>query len=84
MSEAEIAAVADPGAWSTTFAAAEVAVLQLATALNGGPAPIDPAVIATLRGAYDEQQLAELLAVAGEASFNNRVSNAAKQLLEGP
>lgn len=83
MSEADIDAVARPERWAATFDATEVAVLELATAMNGEPAPLDPAVIETLRAAFDEAQLAELLAVAGEASFNNRVSNAAKHLLRG-
>lgn len=42
---------------------------------------LDPELLTTLRGRFTEPELAELILVAGQANLNNRVGNAAKQLL---
>lgn len=66
------------------FPPAEVAAIELATAMAGPTAtPLVDELIGRLRGHFAEGQLAELLAVAGEANFNNRVGNAAERLLRG-
>lgn len=44
---------------------------------------LDPELIAEMRFHYDEAQLAEIIVLCGQANLNNRVGNAAKQLL-GP
>ena len=79
-----MAALRTPQAWPGTFSEAEVAALELAGAV-AGPAPqkLEAGLIERLRSHFDEIQLAELLAVAGEANFNNRVGNSAVQLLRG-
>ena len=45
--------------------------------------PLAEDLVERLRGHFTESQSAELLAVAGEANFNNRVGNAAERLLRG-
>ena len=45
---------------------------------------LDPELIAELRFHYDEVELAELILVCGQANLNNRVGNAAKQLINLP
>ena len=83
ISDDELAALADPSRWQDVFAPAEVAVLELASLMAGPRQPLEPSLVTRLRDAFDESQLAELVAVAGEANFNNRVGNAATELLRG-
>ena len=63
------------------FDDAERAVLELADAMSGDSSSIDQLLIDELRFHFDEAGLAELILVAGQANLNNRVGNAAKQLL---
>ena len=66
------------------FGAAEHAALKLADAMSGDSShALDPELIDDLRAHYDEEQLAEIVLVAGQANLNNRAGNAAKQVL-GP
>lgn len=57
------------------------ALLRLTDVMCGGAGPLDPGLAAELRGHFGEAELAELILVAGQANLNNRVANAAKQLL---
>ena len=73
-----------PEEWTAVFSPDEIVVLELADALSGdGSHALDSELAQRLRTAYDEEQLAELILVAGQANLNNRGGNAAKQLL-GP
>lgn len=65
------------------FDEASRTALALADALSGPTHALDPALVADLRDHFTEAERAELLLVAGQANLNNRVGNAAKQLL-GP
>ncbi len=47
----------------------------------GPTAQLDPELVDELRFHYSEGELAELILVCGQANLNNRVGNAAKQLL---
>ena len=55
--------------------------LRLADALCGPTHALDPELVSDLRTHFTEVELAELILVAGQANLNNRVGNAAKQLL---
>lgn len=56
-------------------------MLELADAMSGDSSSIDQLLIDELRFHFSEPELAELVLVAGQANLNNRVGNAAKQLL---
>ncbi len=60
-----------------------MAALRLADTMCGETHSLDPDLVTELRAQFDEEQLAELILVAGQANLNNRAGNAAKQLL-GP
>jgi len=82
VSEEQIAALQVPADWDTTFDTATVAALRLADALCGpDSANLDQALVDSLRSHYEEDELAELVLVCGQANLNNRAGNAAKQLL---
>ena len=57
------------------------AALELADAMSGDTASLAGELIDELRFHYSEAELAELILVCGQANLNNRVGNAAKQLL---
>lgn len=59
------------------------AVLRLADALCGDSQALAPELAMDLQAFFSEDELAELILVAGQANLNNRAGNAAKQLL-GP
>lgn len=82
MSDHQIAALDAPLTWADHFDDREIAALRLADAL-AGPASHDlPAdLVALIRRHFTHTQLAELVLVAGQANLNNRVGNAAKQIL---
>ena len=64
------------------FDEAARAALGLADALSGhGSAQLDPDLVGDLRDVFADDELAELILVAGQANLNNRAGNAAKQLL---
>jgi len=73
--------VSTPERWPDVFDEVERAVLGLADAMAGDSSAIAAGLAADLRRHFGEADLAELILVAGQASFNNRVGNAAKQLL---
>lgn len=73
--------MSSPEHWESVFDEVERAVLGLADAMAGDSSAIDPDLASDLRQHFGEADLAELILVAGQASFNNRVGNAAKQLL---
>lgn len=60
----------------------ERAALGLADALSGDrSAHLDADLVRELRAAFTDDELAELILVAGQANLNNRAGNAAKQVL---
>ena len=69
--------------WTEVFTERQVAALRLADTMCGETHSLDPDLVPELRAQFDEEQLAELILVAGQANLNNRAGNAAKQLL-GP
>jgi alkylhydroperoxidase family enzyme len=80
LTDAQIAAIADPAQWAAHFAPAELLALELATRLVNDAHDLGPDLIARLKAHYGEEQLAELLLVAGQANLNNRVNEGAIQL----
>ena len=58
--------------------------LAIADALCGPTHALDGDLIDGAREQFDDLELAELLLVAGQANLNNRVGNAAKQLINLP
>lgn len=56
-------------------------VLELADKMSGDVSSLPSLLIEELRSHFSEAELAELILVAGQANLNNRVGNAAKQLL---
>ena len=73
-----------PALWAEVFDERSQAALRLADALAGpATSALDPALQEELRARFEEREIAELILVAGQANLNNRVGNAAKQLL-GP
>ena len=82
MGDEEIDAVEHPERWAEVFDDAVRAALRLADAVSGdGSARLDPDLIGDLRSVFTDDELAEVILVAGQANLNNRVGNAAKQLL---
>ncbi len=75
-----MAALRDPGLWPTTFAAHEIVLLDLADRLIAQSDDLGPELMGRLREHYDDQQMAEVLLVAGQANMNNRAGEAARQL----
>ena len=80
LTDEQIGALADPARWPGVFDPEEIVALDLATRLCHDSHDLGPELIARVKQHYDERQLAELLLIAGQASLNNRVGNAAKQL----
>lgn len=76
-------ALGEPERWDGVFDAAERSVLELADALTADSANLEPVLVARVREHWSEAQRAEILLVIGEANFNNRAGNGAKQLLGG-
>ena len=82
MTDEQIAALESPEQWGDHFDAREIAALRLADALAGAEShQLGDELVAAAREHYGEAELAELLLVAGQANLNNRVGNAAKQVL---
>jgi len=81
VSDEKINAVQAPDTWADIFDDEERAVLELADAVSGDSSELPPLLIEELRFHFGEAELAELILVAGQANLNNRVGNAAKQLL---
>ena len=57
------------------------AALVFADAMCGETASLSPELVEELRFHFSEVELAELALVCGQANLNNRVGNAAKQIL---
>lgn len=55
--------------------------MTLADAMSGPTASLSAELVEELRFFYTEAELAELILVCGQANLNNRVGNAAKQIL---
>ena len=83
MSDGQVAAVERPDTWAEVFDDRQRAVLRLADAMSRDSHALDPDLVHDLRTHFTEDELAELILVAGQANLNNRAGNAAKQLL-GP
>jgi len=81
VSEAEIEALERPDSWNDVFDDRTRALLHLADAMSADTSTLEAGLITTLRDHFTEAELAELILVAGQANLNNRVGNAAKQLL---
>ena len=82
MTDEQIVALEAPDTWANHFDAAEIAALHLADAMAGADShELGDDLVAEVRAHYTQVQLAELLLVAGQANLNNRVGNAAKQVL---
>ena len=76
----QLAAIGDPSQWEATFSPAEIVALELATRMVDDADKLGPELIARVKEHFSEQQIAELILVAGQANLNNRTGNAAKQL----
>jgi alkylhydroperoxidase family enzyme len=81
MTSEQLAAIEDPAMWEANFSPAEVAALELATRMCDDADNLGAELIARVKEHYSDQQVAELILVAGQANMNNRSGNAAKQLL---
>ena len=81
MTTEQLAAIADPARWAAIFDPTEVVALELATRMCDDADKLGPELIARVKEHYSDQQIAELILVAGQANMNNRTGNAAKQLL---
>ena len=81
MTPEQLAAIGMADQWATTFSPAEVAALELATRMCDDADNLGDELIARVKEHYTDQQIAELILVAGQANMNNRTGNAAKQLL---
>ena len=77
----QLAAIKEPSQWEALFNPAEVAALELATRMCDDADNLGEDLIARIEQHYTNQQIAELILVAGQANMNNRTGNAAKQLL---
>lgn len=80
MTEERIKAIADPAAWQATFTPAEIVLLDLSDRMIAQADDLGAELIGRLREHYEDQQIAEILLVAGQANMNNRAGEAAKQL----
>lgn len=80
LTEAQFAALRDPALWQETFAPQELVLLALADRMIAHADDLGNELIARLREHYTDQQIAEILLVAGQANMNNRAGEAAKQL----
>jgi alkylhydroperoxidase family enzyme len=80
MTPEQLAAIGEPDRWAATFTPAEIAALELATRMCNEADNLGAELIARVKEHYDDQQIAELILVAGQANLNNRTGNAAKQL----
>ena len=80
--DTDLEAIGQPQRWPEVFQPAEIAALELATQLCTSSHDLGADLVAELRLHYDDRQLAELVLVSGQANLNNRVGNAAKQLLD--
>lgn len=82
MTESELDALDRPDVWEKAFDERDRVVLRLADALCGDQShKLDPELVADLREHFREAERAELILVAGQAILNNRVGNAAKQVM---
>ena len=84
MTEAQLDALDEPEVWHEAFDDRTAAALRLADSMCGDSHQLDPDLVTELRGHFTEEELAELILVAGQANLNNRAGNAAKQLLGPP
>ena len=80
MTEEQLAALREPGRWPQVFTPGEIVLLDLADRLIAHSDDLGPDLIARLREHYEDQQIAEILLVAGQANMNNRAGEVAKQL----
>lgn len=80
MTEEQLAALREPSQWQEVFTPNEIVLLDLADRLIAHSDDLGPDLIARLREHYEDQQIAEILLVAGQANMNNRAGEAAKQL----
>ena len=81
MTAEQVAAIAEPGQWAANFSPAEIVAMELADRMIDHADDLGAELMARIREHYDDQQIAELILVAGQANMNNRSGNAAKQLL---
>ena len=81
MTVERLAAIGEPEQWAATFSPAEVVALELATRMCDDADNLGDELIARVKEHYSDQQIAEMILVAGQANMNNRTGNAAKQLL---
>ena len=81
MTQEQLNAIGEPDQWATIFTPAEVVALELATKMCDEADNLGDELVARIEEHYNEQQIAELILVAGQANMNNRTGNAAKQLL---
>jgi alkylhydroperoxidase family enzyme len=81
MTPEQLAAINEPAQWTKIFSPAEAVALELATRMCDDADKLGPELIARVKEHYSDQQIAELILVAGQANMNNRSGNAAKQLL---
>jgi alkylhydroperoxidase family enzyme len=80
LTDQEIAAIADPSRWTTTFEAREIVAMELATRLAHHSHDVGADLIANVRAHWGDPEIAEILMVAGQANMNNRVGSAARAL----
>jgi alkylhydroperoxidase family enzyme len=82
VTDEQLGALREPGRWQAVFTPAEIVLLDLADRLIAHSDDLGPDLIARLREHYEDQQIAEILLVAGQANMNNRAGEAAKQLFQ--
>ena len=72
----DLDALKSPETWSSHFKPAEVAALELATAMTAGNGHLSDEVWNAVAAHFDEGQLIELVAVIGLFNYFNRFNNA--------
>ncbi len=83
MTDEQLAALREPTQWIAIFTPAEIVALELADRLIAHSDDLGNELMGELQAHYDQQQIAELLLVAGQANMNNRAGEAARQLFGG-
>jgi len=81
VTDEQIQALENQETWAQVFSGRERAALRLADAMSGPTHMIDEDILSDAKAQFSENELAELILVCGQANLNNRVGNAAKQLL---
>lgn len=79
----QIDAIAEPDRWREFFSDEEILVLDLSTQICRSGHDLGEELIARTRQYFDDQQISELLLMAGMSNMFNRVSEASEQFYHG-